>query len=78
MRFRHGVNLREGCVFQEANVYASRGSRLWIQPTSFTPYDRYMGTVRSVIRRLEPHPATMSLACQLMQEGRHFQYSTLR
>ena len=33
-----------------------------------------MGTVRSVINHLEAHPASMSLACQLMQEGRHFDY----
>jgi hypothetical protein len=52
------------------------GSQLWLQPTSFTPYDRYMGTVRSVINHLETHPANMSLACQLMEEGRHFQYVT--
>jgi hypothetical protein len=52
------------------------GGQLWFQPTSFTPYDRYMGTVRTVVNHLEPRPATMSLACQLMQEGRHFDYVT--
>jgi len=50
------------------------GAQLWLQPTSFTPYDRYMGTVRSVINHLAPHPATMPLVCQLMKEGRHFTY----
>ena len=74
VRFRHGVYLREGRAFQEARVSEPPGSRLWVQPTSFTPYDRYLGTVRTVINHLEPHSATMSLACQLMQEGRHFQY----
>jgi hypothetical protein len=55
---------------------AASSSQLWLQPTSFTPYDRYMGNVRAVINHLEPHPADMSLACQLMQEGRRFEYVT--
>jgi hypothetical protein len=59
-----------------ARNVAGGGGQLWLQPTSFTPYDRYMGTVRSVINHLETHPASMSLACQLMEEGRRFQYVT--
>ena len=63
-------------AWQTPSPYAAGGSQLWLQPTSFTPYDRYMGTVRAVINHLEPHPTNMSLACQLMEEGRHFHYVT--
>lgn len=50
------------------------GSELALQPTTFTPYDRYMGSVRTVIANLEPHPSTMTLAARLMKEGRRMRY----
>jgi len=61
-------------AWQAPDSSVSDRGQLWLQPTSFTPYDRYMGSVRSVINHLEPHPASMSLACELMQEGRRFEY----
>jgi len=59
---------------QASNPDVSANGQLWLQPTSFTPYDRYMGTVRTVINHLEPHPANMAQVCRLMEEGRHFEY----
>ena len=47
---------------------------LGLQPTSFTPYDRYMGTVQRVITNLNEHTASMATACELMQQGRSFRY----
>ncbi len=43
-------------------------------PTSYTPYDRYMGTVRAVISRLDARAASMGDACELVAQGRHFRY----
>ena len=51
------------------------GLELALQPTTFTPYDRYLGSVRSVIYNLETQPASMLLVARLMKEGRHFRYS---
>jgi hypothetical protein len=68
------LEIEKGRLFPNPSVYAPSRDQLWVQPTSFTPYDRYMGNVRSVINHLEPHPANMSLACQLMKEGRRFDY----
>jgi hypothetical protein len=48
---------------------------LHLQPTSFTPYDPYMGTVRAVFSSLDEHDATMVDACQLVREGRRFRYT---
>jgi hypothetical protein len=45
-----------------------------LQPTTFTPYDPYLGTVRSVIAQLDERDATMAAACELMREGRQFHY----
>lgn len=45
-----------------------------LQPTSFTPYDRYLGTVRTVISRVDERPATMATACELVRTGRRFRY----
>jgi hypothetical protein len=59
---------------QEGSPLAPARDQIWVQPTSFTPYDRYLGTVRAVINHLEPRPATMSTACRLMKEGRRFNY----
>ena len=50
------------------------GAELALQPTTFTPYDRYMGSVRTVIANLDPHPTTMTLAARLMKEGRRMRY----
>lgn len=50
------------------------GAELALQPTTFTPYDRYLGSVRTVIANLDPHPTTMTLAARLMKEGRRMRY----
>ena len=47
---------------------------LSLQPTTFTPYDRYLGSVRAVLDNLEDHEPTMTLAARLMKEGRRFKY----
>ncbi len=46
------------------------------QPTSFTPYDRYLGTVKAVIASLDLHRPSMVTACELVQECRNFRYAT--
>lgn len=48
---------------------------LSLQPTSFTPYDRYMGSVRQVLGSLDRKPADMARACALMRQGRSFRYT---
>lgn len=50
------------------------GRELALQPTTFTPYDRYLGSVRAVVANLDVHPGDMTLAVQLMKEGRRFKY----
>ena len=56
---------------------ADAGAReVALQPTSFTPYDRYLGTVRSVIAELDARNADMRLACDLMRLGHGFRYTS--
>ncbi len=50
------------------------GRDLALQPTTFTPYDRYLGSVRSVMNNLEPHETTMTAAARLMKAGHRFAY----
>ena len=50
------------------------GRELSLQPTTFTPYDRYLGSVRAVLSNLDEHDPTMVLAARLMKEGRRFKY----
>lgn len=45
------------------------------QPTSFTPYDRYLGNVRSVIAGIENRGASMGLTCSLMRQAHAFSYT---
>lgn len=47
---------------------------LSLQPTTFTPYDRYMASVRRVIASLNLRQADMFTACSLMRQGRNFRY----
>jgi hypothetical protein len=76
--FRHDVLLRES----DEEAAASRasfplppgGRELELQPTSSTPYDRYFGSVRSVIASMEPHATSMVKACHLMKVGHSFEY----
>ena len=47
---------------------------LALQPTTFTPYDQYLGSVRAVIAHLDARSATMPTACELLREGHGFHY----
>ena len=47
---------------------------LSLQPAAYTPYDRYSGSVRMVIERLDQRPATMPRAKALMGEAHDFRY----
>jgi hypothetical protein len=49
---------------------------LALQPTNFTPYDRYLDTVRRVIAELDPRKPDMLLACDLVRLGRGFRYTS--
>jgi hypothetical protein len=76
--FRHDVALRENWTESgQGNLPLPPGGReLELQPTSSTPYDRYFGSVRSVIAGMEPHSMTMGTACHLMKVGHSFAYVT--
>ncbi len=50
------------------------GRDLALQPTTFTPYDRYLGSVRTVISNLEIREPGMLLVARMMKEGRRFRY----
>ena len=43
-------------------------------PSDYTPYDRYMSPVRSVLSRLPQQKASMEQVKKLMIEGRNFRY----
>lgn len=47
---------------------------LALQPASFTPYDRYVGVVHSVITNLAERGPSITLACNLMREAHAFRY----
>ena len=47
---------------------------LALQPASYTPYDRYSGTVRTVIDRLDWRAANMVRVRALMSEAHDFRY----
>ena len=47
---------------------------LSLQPAAYTPYDRYSGTVQTVITRLDQRPTTMDRARNLMSEAHGFRY----
>ena len=57
-----------------AAAFPPGGRELFLQPTTFTPYDRYLGSVRAVMANLEPRDSTMTLAARLMKEGHRFRY----
>jgi hypothetical protein len=44
------------------------------RPSKSLPYDRYMGSVRSVLGALDNRKAEMDVAKQLMKQGRSFRY----
>ena len=51
-------------------AYASLG----LQPTSFTPYDRFLDNVWPVLKRLDDGEASMLRALRMMEKGRSFSY----
>ncbi len=44
-------------------------------PSSATPYDRYMGTVKNVLSQLDDEAPSMREVQQLVRKGRSFRYS---
>ena len=49
---------------------------LGVQQTAFTPYDRYLADVRAVFDRPSGGPASLTLACHLLEQARHFRYES--
>lgn len=47
---------------------------LGVQPTSFTPYDRYMTGARDIFEQAGGLSPTLSAACRLVEVGRGFRY----
>jgi hypothetical protein len=88
VRFRaaalgHDVLLREGGASSAPTNPRFKGvslpagaQDLELQLTTSTPYDRFFGSVRSVIGSLDPQRATMAKACHLMKVGYSFQYAS--
>jgi len=76
--FRHDVPLRENDedqpVLRVSFPLPPGGRELEMQPISSTPYDRYFGSVRSVIANLDAHGTSMAKACHLMKVGHSFDY----
>ena len=74
--FRHNVLLRDSGTEPSRGVFPlPPGAREFdLQPTSSTPYDRYFGSVRSVIAGMEPRTTTMATTCHLMKVGHSFAY----
>jgi len=85
--FRHAVALREWTATAHSAPAPVRPARqdqppqittavreLGLQPAVFTPYDRYMDTVRAVLASVDGESSSMLLACELMRKGRRFRY----
>jgi hypothetical protein len=49
---------------------------LGLQPTGFTPYDRYLGPVRTVIADVPDRGNSIAAACSFMREAHAFRYAT--
>jgi hypothetical protein len=49
--------------------------QLHVQPTGFTPYDRYLGVVRSVMADLPQRKKSISTTCRLLRVAHAFRYS---
>jgi len=48
---------------------------LALQPAGFTPYDRYLGSVRSVIASITNRGNSIAAACSFMREAHAFRYA---
>ena len=81
---RHLVVLRTGPEIEPriasratSGAYELPGARqLALQPASFTPYDRYLTSVRRVINSLRDERTTMLTVCRVMKESHAFEYRT--
>jgi hypothetical protein len=49
--------------------------QLQVQPTGFTPYDRYLGVVRNVMADLPARKKSLGATCRLLHTARSFRYS---
>ena len=49
---------------------------LALQPAAFTPYDRYLGAVRTVIDKTSDRGNSVAAACTFLREARSFRYAT--
>ncbi len=49
--------------------------QLKVQTTGFTPYDRYLGVVRTVMEELPPRKKSLTATCRLLRTARGFRYS---
>ena len=49
--------------------------QLNVQPTGFTPYDRYLGMVRNVMAELPPRRKSLAATCRLLRAAHNFRYS---
>jgi len=74
--FRHGVALRSAQdVDAPGAVARPRAARSFdLQPAGFTPYDRYLGSVRTVFGRLDERRADVAEACRLLRISHAFRY----
>ena len=59
-----------------APAAAAAVRELALQPTDLTPYDRYMGTLHTVIAELDGRGATMAQTCAWMKVAHHFRYES--
>ena len=68
------VALSPPAIASGADALAVR--ELALQPAGFTPYDRYLGTVRSVIANVPNRGNSIAAACSFMREAHAFRYAT--
>lgn len=75
--FRHSLALRAA---PEVDTTPTRATKrpatrdFNLQPAGFTPYDRYLGTVRSVFASLDERTQNAGDACRLLRTSRAFRY----
>lgn len=78
--FRHDVPLRpaEGLEISGAAPAPSTSivRQFDLQPAGFTPYDRYLSTVRGVLSQADGRAPTITDACRALQVAHGFRYVT--
>jgi len=74
--FRTSVGLRSA---PDVDARPSRQAKGFdLQPAGFTPYDRYLGSVRTVFANLDTRRPTSADACRLLRISRAFRYESPR